>query len=274
MRRIFLLILLSCRFSSAQQPTATKEYRVDQRYGGTWRDAEKSRGNKKDDWLCWAAAAANVLAWADWGKGLRDEDEILDYYSRHWQDKPQGSPRRAWRWWFTGQESKSGARVEKPGGGFWKDVGFPDYKWKNRRGALFRGIGKGHLRKNRYALKEVLDQGYGVAIQIVHPKEGGKRDSHIITLWGYRYSAANPFLGILITDSDDDKEAKKSTEAKNRLRYYPVQLREDGMWWFKYKEKDWKILAAYALARRSTFMGRVRDVPGDGPTRLAGSFVH
>lgn len=246
-----LLALFSVRCASARSSDAVSEYRVDSRYGGSWRDAEKSRDAKDDDWLCWAAAAANVLAWGDWGKEFESEDEILEYYARHWQDKANGSPRQAWRWWFSGKEPKKGVKVKKPGGGFWKDVEFPEDEWRNRRGALFRGIGKGHLRKNRYALKEVLDQGYGVALQIVHPEEGGERDSHIITLWGYRYTSSNPFQGILVTDSDDDKETAKRTRAENRLRYYPVKLGDDGMWWFKYRDKDWKILAAYALARRS-----------------------
>lgn len=246
-----LIVLMSASAAGKQY-----EYRIDLKYGGSWRDCEKSRGNKNDDWLCWAAAASNVLAWTGWGKGFRDEDTILKYFSEHWQDKPDGSPRAAWKWWFTGSGPTSGAQVRVPGGGFWKNVGFPNYYWRNRVGALYRGIGQNNIRRQSYVLKRVLDEGYGVAIQIVRPLENKRRKSHMITLWGYRYSKANPFAGILITDSDDNKRIKSGSHAKNRLRYFPVTRRADGMWWFRYRDQDWKILAAYALQRRAAYSGR------------------
>ncbi len=246
-----------------------QEYRVDLRYGGKWRDVEKSRADKDDDWLCWATAAANVLAWTGWNKNFKNEDAILRHFCDHWQDKPEGSPRQAWRWWFSGQLPDSGAKVDKSGGGgFWKEIPFPKDAWRNTRGALYRGIGRGHLRRNPYVLKEALDEGYGIAIQIVHPTSGKKRDSHVITLWGYRYTNSHAFTGILITDSDDDKHPVGGPAAPNRLRYFPVRLGPDKMWHFKYHNEDWYILAGYALARKSAFL---KEPPGNEPNK---KFTH
>jgi hypothetical protein len=62
-------------------PPGSDEYRVDLAYGGRWCDAEKTRASTRDDLACWAAAAANMLAWTGWGidAGFKDEDEILAY---------------------------------------------------------------------------------------------------------------------------------------------------------------------------------------------------
>lgn len=248
--RLFFVLVI---FFSFQTIYADSEFRLDQAFGGEWYDAEKSKGNRDDDWLCWASSAANVLAWTGWGTdaGFKTEDDIFRYYSEHWTDHPSGSPRRAWQWWFTGAgSSKKGAKVIKEGGAFWPDVEFPTYKWKSPKGALFRGIGKNKLKRDPYILRKLLEEGYGVALQIVQPQDDGERNSHMITLWGFRYDNNNPFKGILITDSDDDKKAKTAEEADNKLPYYPVTLRDE-YWWFEYKGKQWKILAAYALQAKN-----------------------
>lgn len=237
---------------SAPTLSADSVFRVDIAYGGAWHDAEKSKREKNDDWLCWAATAANVLAWTGWSSntGLETEDDIFHYFSQHWTDHPEGSPREAWRWWFTGKTPTSGgAKVTQEGGGFWPNVKFPISKWGTRKGSIFRGIGQNQLKQNPYLLKHTLEDGYGVVLQIVRPKEDGSRDSHMITLWGFRYDSQEPFKGILVTDSDDGKDTHI---AKDSLVYYPVELRE-GQWWFRYREQSWKILAAYALQARSRY---------------------
>ena len=247
-----LVAVITAILGFASSRPATDVHRVDLAFGGTWRDAEKCRANKEDDGLCWAAAAANVLAWTGWGTdaGFKDEDAILRYFAEHWTDHPAGSPREAWRWWFTGQHrGKGGAQVDVLGGGFWKEAAFPRYDWESPRGALFRGIGQNMLKRDPYALKTVLDEGYGVAIQIVRPLKNGEQDSHMITLWGYRSAKSRRFRGVFVTDSDDGKDVDQAASAPNRLRYHPVVLR-DGMWCFKHNGHTWKILAAYALARR------------------------
>lgn len=246
-----LLILLIISPATA----SGEEFRLDREFGGSWHDAEKSSSNRNDDWLCWASAAANVLAWTGWHDSQRfpDADSIFHYYTEHWNDHPAGSPRESWRWWFQGiNNSKRGAQVQKKGGSFFPEAPFPVKKWGHPPGSLFRGIGQNQLKRNPYLLRDTLQQGYGVALQIVHPLSGDDRDSHIITLWGYRATSFNRFSGILISDSDDNKQATTAVNAEDRLVYYPVELK-DNVWWFTYKEQRWRILAAYGLMKRSLF---------------------
>lgn len=247
---LFLVVLFS-----APNLKAESEFRIDIAYGGAWHDAEKSTGNKGDDWLCWASSAANVLAWTTWGveAGFDTEDHIFNYFSQHWSDHPSGSPREAWRWWFTGENrGTGGAEVVKKGGGFWPGVDFPTSKWESPAGSLFRGIGQNQLKREPYILRRLLEEGYGVALQIVRPEADGSQDSHMITLWGFRYGWLNSFKGILVTDSDDAKEAESAELAPDNLVYYPVELR-DRFWWFEYRGQQWKILAAYALQAKSLY---------------------
>jgi hypothetical protein len=246
----FLIVLLF-----AHNLKAESEFRIDLTYGGTWHDAEKSSSNKNDDWLCWAASAANVLTWSKWGvkADFETEDDIFLYFTQHWSDHPLGSPREAWRWWFTGENrGNSGAEVIKAGGRFWPEVAFPTSKWGSPAGSLFRGIGQNQLKRDPYIIRRLLEDGYGIVLQIVQPTIGDSRNSHMITLWGFRYNWLNNFKGILITDSDDAKKFDLAEQAHNEIVYYPVELR-DKSWWFSYKGRQWKIVAVYALLAKSQY---------------------
>ncbi len=233
-------------------PPGSDEYRVDLAYGGRWCDAEKTRASKRDDLACWAAAAANMLTWTGWGieAGFKDEDEILAYLVKHIGDSGADSPRDVWSWWFSGDLLDTGGNPRTiRGGGFFKNTTFPEYVWKSPRGALYRGLGSKMIQRKPLALKSLLDEGYGVVIQVVRPSNGG-RASHMITLWGYTFDEKQAFKGIVVSDSDDAKNNRNPRRAPNALRYYPVRLR-DGMWWFNLNDgEEFQILAAYALARK------------------------
>ena len=234
-------------------PAGSDEFRVDLAYGGRWCDAEKTRASKRDDLACWAAAAANMLAWTGWGidAGFKDEDEILAHLVKRIGDSGADSPRDVWKWWFSGDLNDTAGRAKTiSGGGFFKETAFPEYVWKSPRGGLYRGLGSRMIERNPLALKALLDEGYGVALQVVRPRKGGGRASHMIALWGYTYDEKQAFKGIIVSDSDDAKNNRNPRRARNALRYYPVTLR-DGMWWFKLNGRDeFQILAAYALARK------------------------
>lgn len=236
----------------------TSDFLLHKVFGGTFHDAEKSNTNKEDDRLCWAAAASNALAWTDWGisTDFTDEDGIFKYFQDHWTDSGRGSPRRAWYWWFKGRDpSPNGARVDVDGGGFWKDIDFPEYTWKNKHGDLFRGIGAKMIEQNPLAIKELLDDGYAVAAQIVRTLKENNRKSHVISVWGYNYSHENNFIGIYITNSDDDKHVDNASMAENKLVYYPLFF-HDGKWWLEghnNTQMEWHIIAVYALLHKTRY---------------------
>jgi len=98
-------------------------------HGGVWSDADKSPTNPDDDWLCWAAAAANILEWTGWNVF----DSTLDafYTFQNYWSNAGSLMQYAWNWWFDGTEpeAQSGwaqVDVEDPGRD-WADYNFFDY---------------------------------------------------------------------------------------------------------------------------------------------------
>lgn len=90
-------------------------------------------------------------------------------------------------------DDSSGKPRPVRGGGFIKDVVIPEYAWRSPQGAPYRGLNCNMIKRNPLSLKAQLDEGYGVAIQVVRPLKGGGRDSHMITLWGYTYDDEHSF---------------------------------------------------------------------------------
>ncbi|MBN2439975.1 MAG: IdeS/Mac family cysteine endopeptidase [Spirochaetales bacterium] len=224
-------------------------------FGGTFHDTEKNPDNDDDDWLCWAAASANVLAWTGWGTKAysSDADRIFTYFQECWNDNSSGSGFRSWYWWFKGIDVNNGGSsyLEKEGGGFFPEIDFPDDAWGYEKKSVYRGVGKNYLRKRPMKLADLLRDGYGVVLQIVKDSDDGDRDSHIITLWGYSYSEDNQFSGIFITDSDD---SKKATNPGDWLVFYPLTYLNSKYYFNTYgDESGWYILAGYGLAKRSVF---------------------
>jgi len=193
---------------TADTPTGSS-YMLYVHHGGWWCDAEKTKDNTDDDLLCWAAAATNVLEWTGWGlvSEMWNTDEMFQYCQDYWDDRT-GWPTSAWKWWF------DGTLADVPGGGnFWPGYTWTDYLHEEDDPALAL-----------QSIDDCLHAGYGVAIGVW---DGG----HVITCWGFQYDGsvdktANPgdyYLGIWVTDSDDDKAwVGPAADAPNNLRYLPV----------------------------------------------------
>jgi hypothetical protein len=202
-------------------------YLVYEEYGGTWQDANKSPGNPDDDLLCWAAAAANVLAWGGWTTpAYTTTAGIFQHYIDHWTNNV-GWTSYAWRWWFDGSPppTSSGAQVNVPGGGnFFPGVNFADYYrevWNNVMAAI----------------DNYLHQGYGVTITVIR---GGSGQGHVLTVWGFDYAYVNNqkvYQGIYVTDSDDGVSG---------LKYYAVSLSRN-VWWLSGFYNGWYFNTADAL---------------------------
>ena len=67
-----------------------------------WRDAEKSPTNPDDDWMCWAAAASNILDWAGWNVPLFDSAQDMFYTFQNSWTNAGGLMAYGWHWWFDG----------------------------------------------------------------------------------------------------------------------------------------------------------------------------
>jgi len=252
---IFTVIIIIAGTGSTAFATSFYGYEV---YGGEWQDAEKTLSNTEDDELCWAAAASNVLDWTGWGGNapggnFNNEDDIFGYFQDHWTDEA-GSMAYGWDWWFDGtndSEGQSGwSSVDEPGGGFWDPVyDFNDY---------FAYTSEQNLTMS--AVDFLLRDGYGVTIGVT-PGSGG----HAVSVWGYEYgTTTNDYLGIWITDSDDDKSTDSPPDT---LRYYDVTY--DGVKWNLedfYASDDWYIVEVQALNRYAA----AQPVPEPGTMLLVG----
>jgi len=223
-------------YTGDASPTG-ETYLIFNDWGGTWCDAEKSPTNSEDDDLCWAAAASNILEWTEWGVvgGMSTSDDIFQHFQDHWTDVG-GWPQYAWEWWFNGtSDAPGGSIVDVPGGGdFYPSKEAASYY-------LESWIASDAMMK----IDEYLHAGYGVTLLIYGP------GAHAITCWGYNHNTSNSsdYLGVWITDSDDDKG---SLSPPDRLRYYEV-VQSAGSWYLQdyYGSDSWYIWGVEALERRS-----------------------
>jgi hypothetical protein len=189
-------------------------------FGGNYYDAEKMPKNySQDSLMCWAAAASNVLSYTGWATtSLFQTDDIFKYYQDHWTNDG-GLMEYGWNWWFSGVNPMQGqpdwSQVDVPGGGFFPTRNFSTYYHHQETTNLALS-----------AIDSYLHSGYGVSAGIYTDSGGG----HAITIWGYRYNSSNgAYLGVWITDSDDNKD---SNNPPDTLQYYNVNS-SGGRWYLQ-----------------------------------------
>lgn len=220
----------------------TTKYMLHENWGGSWSDADKSRKNRDDDMLCWAASAANLLQWTRWGNvhGMTTADQMFTYLQQHWTDDG-GNPYYALQWWFGGTNMAQGvpgwAQVDVAGGGF-----FPGQ-------SLWNFIHRSSDRAQALStIDSYLRSGYAVSLRV---STGAVNSGHFVTCWGYEFRAGNTgdYAGVYLTDSDDNTGKPK----KNFLKYYEV-VQANGQWYLKKKGSGtlWTITDVYGLSRRPT----------------------
>jgi len=227
-------------------PTGSS-YMLTDAWGGGYSDTEKSPLSNDDDMMCWAAAAANVLDWTGWGHVddgtghvLSSADEIFGYFQDHWTDVG-GMMGYGWDWWFDGTNDSQGSpgwsQVDVPGGGFHPTAPFDQYFYRVTSDA-----------DALWAIDSFLRMGFGAAAAIYRPNPSGGLYGHAITLWGVNYEPTAPveYLGVWISDSDDDKHLASPPD---RLRYYEVAF-SGGKWRLQdYDNRDsWYFGSVEALA--------------------------
>jgi hypothetical protein len=211
--------------ASPEPADEPQSYMLTDHWGGSEWDADKddkedtddTAPGTGDDYMCWAAAASNMLAWTGWGNVSAvngTADDIFGYYQDHWTDEG-GGPQYAFEWWFDGDNDKQGASgwadVEADGGDFYPGVDHDLYISFND-----------HEDGGRYkdALPDIasyFEDANAVAVSLSYGRGG-----HCLTCWGYDYNLGDPdyYVGIWLTDSDDGSEG---------LHRYGIDL-ESGVW--------------------------------------------
>lgn len=208
-----LVLLLAAYFAYVVVPCSSHalNYIGYDYFGGTYQDAEKNPTNSEDDLMCWAATASNMLNWTGWGDvwatGATAEDDIFQYFQDHWTDRG-GNMYFGIDWWFDGSNDSQGwagwSQIDVDGGGFYSPPYFADnYLWSSDDPNALDII------------DTYLHDGRGVGLGL------SGNIGHAITCWGYEYDEHGNYLGIYVTDSDDNKSI---TGAPDRLMYYDVEL--------------------------------------------------
>ena len=131
-------------------------------------DADKTEAGDLN--MCWAAAAANLLAWAGWAA---DEDDTFDIFRAHFEDKP-GYVYNALSYYFANYETGVSAEMVSV---------------RETRSYILLDF-----------IVSAVHEGKGVAIKITYP---GKEIGHFLTVYGYRYLAVEDNFILYFTDSDD-----------------------------------------------------------------------
>jgi len=215
-------------------------------HGGWWYDSEKTVDNYDDDLMCWASACSNSLEYTGWGQvtdtangDLTDTEEMFANYNHYWVDRG-GWMNYGWSWWFDGEDPDPGEGrldITGSGGDYWPTRDFLNYY---------------HMEDDMPEVVPRIDEhlraGYPVTLAIRPSGWGG----HAITCWGFRYDPTgysdrhehpeNYYMGLYVTDSDDDKSHSSTDPPPNTLRYYNVTYNDvRDKWYLDYAGSSWYI---------------------------------
>ena len=159
-----------------------------------WRDVNKEfDGN--DEWLCWAASASNVLAYAGYGGG--DEEFIFNYFKSTFSNG-RNYVRVAIEHWLEVHEEMSLQEAK---------LQISEY-----------------VNPTNYRAEIIFcfEQENGIVIDI----NDGEGFHHSLTVWGYFYDEGSDTFSIYFTDSNDQsnylhlKELYRSGDTWYFLNYH------------------------------------------------------
>jgi hypothetical protein len=144
------------------------EFKLWEQHQTPFADADKT--GQGDANMCWAAVAANLLAWVGWAA---DEDDTFGIFKDHFEDKA-GYVYDALRYYFTNYIPGVGAEMVTVR--------------ESRSPQLLDFI------------VSAVHEGKGVAVKIAYP---GKEIGHFLSIYGYRYIEEEDNFMLYFTDSDD-----------------------------------------------------------------------
>ena len=197
---------------------------------GQWQDANKTKDGD-DDEFCWAAAAANLLAWGNWGTTTYNTAQtIFANFKAHWTDA-MGQMNYGWQWWLNGLQPPArgytGSTVNAAGGGnYWSSIMAADYFYLNGTTSMLLDT-----------IKQAFAAGYGVTGGIINSSTSKQ---HAVTIWGYEYDATNAYTGMYLTDADDGITG---------LRYVPL-IKIGDYWTLSGDYAGWQLREIQAFGQR------------------------
>ena len=228
MKKILLFLSLLCAVS-AHIPAYSAELWVDGvSLSGGWYDANKVNpyAEDGDNNLCWAASAANLVAW--WQDKYQvpsgtptDVNSIWSTYKSSANADTGGDTHAAFQWWLTGvyvplneeEEERSmfgqgststlsaweGYYYDLYGDEMYGSFNFDTWSWENHLQDFFCA---GYRETaDADSIISLITDGCGIGLGLSNDS-GTMR--HAITLWGLEYdSETNSISRMWLTDSDD-----------------------------------------------------------------------
>lgn len=156
-------------------------------------------GAKTDDKMCYAASAANLLAW--WQAQYQPVDGAPQGVDNIWKTfvdnslkDSGGTMPAAVQWWLTGNDNSSNTDLATTDG-FYKSYTAGQELFDTTKDNLFIST----IGATRLALVDALNGGKGVSLLTKNLKNGG---GHALTLWGLEYENG-VITKMWLTDSDD-----------------------------------------------------------------------
>ena len=163
------------------------DYKMWQQSQTAFTDADKTWHG--DSNMCWAAAAANLIAWSGWAA---DEDDTLDIFRDHFEDKP-GYIYDALRYYFANYVAGVGAEMV--------------------------AVRESRSHKLLDFIVSAVHEGKGVAVKIDSP---AKKNGHFLSIFGYHYLEHEDNFILYVTDSDD---------ARHQIRKFYLAWNDDSERW-------------------------------------------
>jgi hypothetical protein len=203
-------------------------------WGGTWQDANQT-GDGDDDDFCWAAAAADLLAWGGRGDGdlYNTAQAIFTNFKGHWTDLA-GQMAYGWRWWLNGTlpptRGYTGSKVNVAGAGkYWSTILASNYLYLD-------SVTSGLLDTISHAFTD----GFGVTAGLVQTLTSTV--GHALTVWGYESDALLGYTGLYVTDASDGVTA---------LQYVPIRYDTTlNVWTLEGDYAGWYLREIQAFGRR------------------------
>jgi hypothetical protein len=161
-----------------------------------------NKANDAENNLCWAASAANILAYTGWDGGFAGAGDIYSEYVSHWSNQ-YGRPDTAWEWWMNATDPTSASQVVNPmppgWSGYYPADNAADYiqsQWDDA--AILSSI------------DDFLHDGAGVSLRIeTFNRDDVWQSAHFLTVWGFVFDDAETqgtndyYRNLLVTDSDE-----------------------------------------------------------------------